>query len=305
MARRGMAGAGGRAVRHRLVVLAAVLAALPATARAQGATDLFLLEIREADGRIQVERVRRLTDRDGYDNQPHFLPGRALLYTSIDATGQADIHRIDLASGRTTNLTRTSPESEYSATPMPGGERFSVVRVEADSTQRLWSFGMEGGDARLVIEDVAPVGYHAWIDADWLALFVLGSPSTLRVAGLRSGEVRVVAQNIGRALHRIPGRQAVSVVRREGQGPGWIEAFDPATGAFERLAPEVDGNEYHAWTPSGILVSARGSVLLQWDARAGGEWIEIADLSASGLRGLSRIAASPDGRSLAVVASRE
>jgi len=276
---------------------------IPHAVSAQGATDLFRVELRESDGRISAGRVTRLTNRDGYDNQPHVLrDGRALLYTSIDSTGQADIFRMDLATGRSENITRSAPESEYSASLTPAGDRFSAIRVEADSAQRLWSFELDGSDPRVVLADVRPVGYHAWIDADRLALFVLGEPASLQLADVRSGTARVVAERIGRSLHRIPGRTAVSFVHREGDGPGWIKAYDPAADTVEALIAAVEENEYHAWLPSGVLISARGSTLLQWNAAHDSGWVEIADLSESGVTAISRIASSPGGRFLVIVA---
>ena len=32
-----------------------------------------------------------------------------------------------------------------------GGTRFSVIRVERDSTQRLWSFALDGSDPQLML----------------------------------------------------------------------------------------------------------------------------------------------------------
>src|SRR5436190_4869906 len=87
---------------------------------------------------------------------------------------------------------------------MPGGQRFSVIRVEKDSTQRLWSFDWQGGDPKLVLEAVKPVGYHTWIDSTTLALFVLGQPNALVVASTASGRVDTVARDIGRSLTTPP-----------------------------------------------------------------------------------------------------
>jgi hypothetical protein len=293
-----------RAAMARALALAAT-AALGAAdaAQAQGPTDLFLVRLRETGGRLSADSVVRLTDRDGYDNQPHFLSdGRTLLYTSIDSTGQADIRRLDLPAKQSGNLTRTAPESEYSAALMPGAARMSVIRVEPDSTQRLWSFRLDGSDPRLVLERLAPIGYQAWIDEHRIAVFVLGSPATLQLVDVRSGVARLVASNIGRSLNRVPGRNAVSFVHREAGSPGWIAHYDADTGALGRLVQPLPENEYHAWTPSGILVSAAGAVLYQWRPGDTG-WTPVADLSGSGIKGVSRLTVSPDGRLLALVAS--
>ncbi|MDX1675452.1 MAG: hypothetical protein R3314_11715, partial [Longimicrobiales bacterium] len=174
-----MGRSGSRRRLARGVALTALTAALlPASGTAQTPTDIYLLPLdRQEDGRlVAAGEPRPVTDRDGYDNQPHFTPDGRLLYTSI-RDGQADTYLYDPATGETTRVT-TTPESEYSPTPIPGSDRFSVVRVEADSTQRLWSFAPDGSRPRLVLEDVAPVGYHAWSD-DRVALFVLGDPPTL------------------------------------------------------------------------------------------------------------------------------
>jgi hypothetical protein len=271
---------------------------------AQGDTEIFLVRIRETGGRLSTETVTRMTNRPGYDNQPHILPGgRAVLFTASDSAGQADIFRYDLDARTRTSLTRSAPESEYSATLMPSGDRFSAIRVERDSTQRLWSFRLDGTDARVVLSDVKPVGYHAWVDANRVAVFVLGSPSTLQLADVRTGPARVIAQNIGRSLHRIPGRAAISFVQREGEGAGWIKAFDVDAGTLNPIVQPFPENEYHAWTPAGTLVTAKGAILYQFTPGRDTTWVQFADLASHGVTGISRIAVSPDGNLIAIVVS--
>jgi WD40-like Beta Propeller Repeat len=271
---------------------------------AQASSDLFLVSLRRAARGLVADSARRLTNRDGYDNQPSFTPdGRALLYTSIDSAGQADIRHIDLASGRDTRLTRTAPESEYSAAVMPGGDRFAVIRVERDSTQRLWSFALDGSDPRVVLENVKPAGYFAFLDADRIGLFVLGDPATLQFAGRRDGSTRVIASNIGRAVQKVPGRDAISFLHRDPGPPGWITVWDAASGDMTRLVEALPENEYHAWTPDGVLITSRGSVLYRFRPGSDSGWVEFADLADSGIQGISRLAVSADGSRLALVAN--
>ncbi|HEY4129976.1 MAG TPA: hypothetical protein VGM50_05140, partial [Gemmatimonadaceae bacterium] len=184
------------------VLAGAAMVALSARANAQAApsTDIFLAPLTITAAAITVGTPTNVTNRPGYDNQPTFTPdSRAILFTSTHDEAQSDIYRYTLATKAIARVTST-PESEYSATIMPGGQRFSVIRVEHDSAQRLWSFAMDGSDPRLLVPTVKPVGYHAWIDPDNLALFVLGNPNALVHYDLRSGHADTLARNIGRSL---------------------------------------------------------------------------------------------------------
>jgi hypothetical protein len=275
-------------------------AASVSLAQAPPGTDIWIFDY-SPEG-LEIASGIQATGRPGYDNQPHFLPGgRVLLFTSIDETGQADIHRFHIQERTTDPLTSTAPESEYSATLMPSGDRISVIRVEADSTQRLWSFDMSGDGPQILLHDLQPVGYHAWITEDRLALFILGSPATLQIASVRTGRSTVAARDIGRSLYRVPGKQTVSFVQWNAERQGLITELDPQTGQTEVLAPLLDGNEFYAWTPDGALVMGQGSKLFRFVPGRSTDWEMIADLSAAGVRGLSRVAVSPEGDRVAVV----
>ncbi|MDX1546708.1 MAG: hypothetical protein R3247_06960, partial [Rhodothermales bacterium] len=242
-----------------------------------------------------------VTNRAAYDNQPFFTPdGQALLYTAYQDT-QTDIYRADLGGAQIAfrPMTRT-PESEYSPTPLPGGG-FSTVRVEADGTQRLWRFDADGA-ASLVLDAVAPVGYHAWADDHTVALFVLGDPPTLQLADTRTGRADTLARNIGRSLHRVPGSQRISFVQKG--GAAWtIRTLDPATGALETVTETLPEREDYAWTPDGRLLMADGAVLYEWTPESEG-WRVLVDFTAAGITNLTRLAVSPDGTRLALVADR-
>ena len=281
---------------------AAGLAAHAAGAQGPAGTEIHLIPLTIGDTSVTLGAPINITNRPGYDNQPSFTPdGRSVLFTSVRADAQADIHRYDIATRTTTRVTST-PESEYSATVMPGGGRFSVIRVEADSTQRLWSFALDGSDPRLVLPGVKPVGYHAWSSDSIVAVFVLGQPATLQLASTRGGAARPVAGNIGRSLVAIPGGDAVSFVRRDGDG--WMIERVDARGTVTSAGRAPAGAEYLAWTPRGDIISASGNGLfLRRAGDANPQWREVARFAEPGLQRLSRLAVSADGRWLAVVAA--
>lgn len=277
-------------------VLLVTLAALAGTLQAP-ATDIFVAELTLAPA-ARVGPPRNVTRRPGYDNQPFFLAdGRSFLYTSIRADGQADIYRYDPAADSGVRVTTTS-ESEYSPTPLDGGG-FAVVRVERDSTQRLWRFDA-AGTAALLLERVKPVGYFAFGDDHTLGLFVLGPPATFQIADTRSGAADTVSRDIGRTIQKIPGRRAVSFVRRLSETEWWITAYDLDSRALTTIVRTLEGVDLYTWTPGGTLLAGRGSKLYQWSG--GADWTEIADLAPAGLTSITRLAVSPRGDRLAIVA---
>jgi len=267
-------------------------------------TDILLADLHwESSGPPAVGEPVNLTRRVDYDNQPHFTPdGRGLLYTAVDPhTTQSDIYRYDLDTEAVSRVTQSNPESEYSATPLPDGSGISVIRVEADSTQRLWRFDLDGSGAAVVLEDAAPVGYHAWIDESTVVLFVLGEPPTLQIADLRTGRARVVAENIGRSLQPIPGTFDVSWVQRSDDGTSTIMRLPGDGSDPQPIIDAVAGGDFHAWAPDGTLLMAEGGVIWAAAPAETREWTPVADFSRLGIV-VSRLAVSPDASQIAMVA---
>jgi hypothetical protein len=105
-----------------------------------------------------------------------------------------------------------------------------------DGTQRLWRFDLDGSNPRLVLEQVKPVGYHAWIDATHLALFVLGSngaPATLQLADTTTGKAEVIETGIGRSILIRPGAGTVSYMSTAQSR--MFKELDPRTRAITPL----------------------------------------------------------------------
>jgi dipeptidyl aminopeptidase/acylaminoacyl peptidase len=290
-------------LRVAVMVFAGALCATAQTA--PPSTDIFLAELSQRGGQLALSQPVNLINRDGYDNQPSFTPdGKALLFTSQRENNQTDIYRYDLATRQTMRLTDTS-EGEYSPTVTPDKKSFSVIRVEADRTQRLWQFPLKGGAPSLVLPNVKPVGYHVWLNAHTLALFVLGQPNTLQLADTRTGQAEVLAQNIGRALHRVPGQaRHFSFVHKEKEW--WIKTYDLQTRQITPLVKTLAGSpnsEDCAWLPDGTLLMAQGSKLFKWRRGQDVDWQLVADLTATGLSSITRLAVSPKGDKLALVAA--
>jgi len=303
----------------RLLLAAFLTAAQPPAAPPPAAapppdTEIFLAPL-SPGASPSVGRPVNITNSPGYDNQPSFTPdGAGILFTSIRGGTQTDIYRYDIASGVTTRVTST-PESEYSPTVTPDEAHMSVIRAEADGTQRLWRFTIDGRAPELVLTNVKPVGYHAWADDHTLALFVLGPPATLQLADTTTGNASVLATGINRSIQRIPGGGTISFVERAAPADATggvtlsIRELDPKTKRITPLVDAVAGAREAdcAWTPDGMLVMAEKDVLYGWrrpstgSGQAGAGWRRLADLAALGLHGVTRIAISPKGDRIAFV----
>jgi Tol biopolymer transport system component len=288
---------------RRILAAVALLTLTTGTARGQAPdADIFLVNLSRTGGKLAVTGARNLTNRPGYDNQPNWSrDGSSLFFTSVREGEQADIYRLNPATGEATRVTLTSPESEYSATPMPRKNAISVIRVERDSTQRLWSVSLEGAPDAVVLERIKPVGYHTWANDTLLALFVLGSPNTLQLASTTTGRGDTIITSIGRSLHTTRDGQ-VSFVHKVSNEEWWLMLLDPKTRQTRRLVRMPRRVEDYSWTPDGLVLAGEGSVLKVFDPRSGGDWQVVGDLAQFGMAGITRLSVSPRGDAVAVVA---
>lgn len=289
-----------RRILTALIVLSPVLGAAQ---QGERQPDVFIATLALKGARVQVGAPDNVTARPGYDNQPSFTAdGRAIFYTSVRDDAQADIYRYQIATRSTTRVTHTAPESEYSAALIPGDDAIAVIRVERDSSQRLWRFPLGQGAPSVILEHVKPAGYFAFADPSTIGLFVLGRPATLQLADARSGKVDTIVANVGRSLHRVPGRRAISYVSRAYEEVSWVMSLDPETRSMLPIARLPAGTEDYAWLPDGRLVAGQGSRLMICDPKTTAEWTEVADFTAAGLTNITRLAVAPDGSAIAIVA---
>ena len=261
-------------------------------------TDIFMVQL-GVKNKTGYTTPKNLTQRVGYDNQPAFsADGKSVLFTSIHEDGQADLYAIDLKTFQTKQLCATS-ESEYSPTLAPNGKGISVVRVEKDSTQRLWLFDMNGQNQKVIFADFDSVGYHCWLDSATVACFVLTEPATLQIKSMNKGP-HVIASSIGRCIRMKPNSNLLTFVDKTDST--WvIKSFDRISGITRYIANTPKGSEDYAWTHDGRLYMGSGSKLMLLDPQKDQSWQEVADFS-SFLESIGRIALNPSENTFIIVA---
>lgn len=274
--------------------------------------DIYVADLFTKNGLLNVGEVENVTQAQGYDNQPMFLPdGDSLMYTSaLSAEGleQTDSILLHLKTGHSVNLTQTHV-SEYSPTLMPDANNFSVIRVE-QGKQKLWRYPLNSGGpsshkASVLLADVDPVGYHAWVDDDRVLLFVLGEPHTLQLASLSTQKSQILDKNIGPSLYNIPDSHTLSYTVGMGEGDdiSWqLKSFDPVSAELKVLTTLPKGAYYYGWSGDGKAIAAVDGVLLQWDRiQAADEWQVFADMTNVCPKGITRLTTNTQVSKLAFV----
>ena len=276
---------------------AAALRNLPAPP----STDVYLVPLTLSTALPKVGAPLNITHRDGYDNQPMFAPdSRSLFYTSTRADAQADIYRYNFSTGLAVPVQHTR-ESEYSAFPAPNDSSITVIRVEADSTQRLWKMPVGNAAPTVMFANIKPVGYFAQADDSTWALYVLGSPATLQIAHVGRTSTDTIARNVGRSLHKIPGTTRISYVQKGANG-WYVMSYDPNTHHADTLTRTVSAtSEDVVWADTSTLLSASGTKLFAW-RKGAASWSEVGDFSYAALDTITRLAVSRNGQWLALTA---
>lgn len=276
-----------------------ILLYLP-TLMAQTNTNIYLFDLNKNE--VVLSQVKAISNSEGYNNQPYFLDNNTLFYAA-NRKGQTDIARHTIAYGFNTWFNYTADGSEYSPKKIPNQHKISAVQLKPDGTQTLRAYSLSTGDSDDLISNVV-IGYYEWYNAHSLVAATLKegiSTLTLTDYNLQTNTYKEVANNVGRSLHRIPNSNAISFISKAANV--WqIKSYNPNTGAISLIAETVKNSEDLCWFPNGDLIMSSGNKLFLYQPQTQNSWQEIADVSDLGITNLSRLAVSPDGTTIAVVA---
>lgn len=264
-------------------------------------TDIFLVKMSKDKSGIVFSTPENLTHRKGYDNQPCFSDdGKKLLYVAIYDTTQSDIYSIDLKSRHSVQVTST-PESEYSPTYTMDGNSLTVVRVDQDSGQRAYNLPLISLTNSALIKGTDSIGYFCWLNDTSFAMFILGPSMTLQVLNTRTAQRTLIAGDVGRCLKLSPNKKSLYFVLKSNEKEWYLYSMDISTLKTERLTATLPGSEDYAVLPDGTLLMGSEGKIYSWKPGQTEPWKQLADFSSS-LHSFYRIAVSPDGTQLALVA---
>ena len=288
-----------------LPLLLSVLFTIPALAQSVPNTQVFVFHLNKSQtGKYFLEDPRWVSSFNpgGYNNQPAFINGWWYLSVRLPEESQNEIVALDLPNRQLRWMTDT-PESEYSPCPIPGspGHRFSVVRVEADSSQLIWKYQLEEEPQMLtILEEEKMVGYTKWLNDNSLALYLVNDPASLVVADITSKKTDFITSRIGRCMQTNEIGDLFFAQRITQEAPWQLKKY--ANNAFrpEFIITSPGNNEDFLLLKDGSILMGSESVLYRYLPGVSTSWEFVADLGLYGAKKITRLAIN-DYDELAIV----
>jgi hypothetical protein len=273
------------------------------SASGQAGSEIYLFDLNVKDSQVTISNGVNITNHKGYDNQPFFHPSQPVIYySSFNDSGRSDIKYYDYEKRETKNLTATR-EREYSPTVTPDGQFISCIVQRDNGAQDLCKYPVTGGKPEVLINHLK-IGYHVWAGENKLLLFVLDDSihNSLHYYYLEKNADTVIAENIGRSLHKIPGQNAMSFVQKISEKQSIIKKFDLGTGIISTITSTLPGQDHLTWLQNNMLVMSDGTKLFTCYDKLEASWIPInVEGGTAMLKGVSRLATNADNTKLAVV----
>jgi hypothetical protein len=209
-----------------------------------------------------------------------------------------------LKSGQTKKITDTH-DKEYSPTVTPDKKFLSCILQTDSGAQDLVKYPIGGGTPVPLIQNKI-VGYHTWANAKQVVVFTLPQPFKLESINIESGESVTVAEGIGRSIHKIPGKDAISFVKKIFDTEVEIQMLDLVSMSTSTLTKSPDGKEHDmTWTPDNKIFMSVDKTLFFTEPGKSSEWKAISIESNIPITTITRLTVSPDGKKIAIVMSEQ
>lgn len=267
---------------------------------AQTNTDVFLFDLNTSKGKFELSNFKNISNNEGYDNQPSFLDNNTILFAGT-RNGQTDIVKYNIQYDSKIFINHTEG-SEYSPLRIPNQKAVSAIRLEKNGDQKLYKYNLKNGESEILIEDIV-IGYQTWYSPNLLISSVLEDDKL----ALYSSKVSTLLHtklhgNIGRSLHKIPNTRNISFIDKTNADVWEIRSINPITGDSEGLAATLPKSEDMCWISNGTMLMGHENKLYTYTLGKSVDWKEVASLKTHNIKNISRLAISPDGKKLAIVA---
>ena len=273
---------------------------------AQSDTEIFLLDIKFKQDKIEVYNVKKISTNKGYNNQPIFVSNDKILFTS-ERNLQNDIVQYDSAENSLKYLTNTLT-SEYS--PI-GYEKNKVTAVSLDKKgeQYLRIYNIKDNTFKIPFKDKI-VGYYNYskkIKNQIISSVLENNELVLYTSNLKTKEHTYIDNNTGRSIHNIPknkfGVEKISYISKKDSI--WnINYVDLSSYKTKTITTTLNNNEDICWLKDGSILTSHKNNLYIINSKLSKNWKLLCSLEEYGITNISRIATNPDNDKLALVNSK-
>jgi len=273
-----------------------------AVSLAQTNTEIYLMNLDFYETEFNVSNFRNISNNEGYDSQPSFIDNNYLLYSRTHQ-GQTDIAKYHILEDTFYWVNHSTSGGEYSPQGIPKSKNVSAVRLDTTGLQRLYNYNLKTMEPSLLIDDLQ-VAYYAFYDANTIVSSVLsGNNLDLVISNLSEKRNDTLVLNVGRAIQKVPNTpetMSYTSVNEEGN----FDLFQLEMKSLESffVAELPIGVQDIIWLDeSKLLIGSRDKLFLL-DLFGNGDWKQVADFSEYKIKDITRLAISPDGTKLAIVA---
>jgi len=266
-------------------------------------SEVFLFSIDKKDGKYRFSGGDNITNNKGYDNQPTFSQsGKSILYTSSRNGKDTDIYEYILADKKAYQIT-SKTDGEYTPKEFDRNT-ITFVREEKGQGMTVWKYDRRTRKESVALKNKEPVAYYAWNNRGDALVWIRYAFMMHWVNPAKSINKYVASYAQPSVPHLIPDTDKFSFMQRYPSDALWIKEFDPKTQAVRPIVQSKDGKKDYCWMADGSLLIGSGSKLYKFDEKTDKNWVFLADLKSFGIKDITRMSASLDGRNLALVSNQ-
>ena len=268
---------------------------------AQPATEVYLMDLEQTEDQLTISNFKNLSQNPGYDNQPSFFDDDTVIY-AFTKNGNTEIMISSVHTAEKISYFEPTEGGEYSPQLIPESGRISAVRLDKNGKQRLYDYTPGKDIVKMVVEDLR-VAYYSYYGPDKILASVLSDQGLdLVLADLKTNVVDTLLEGSGRSIHRVPNSKAMSYTAVNEEQNHEIYQFDMESTESFFVAQLPIGVQDHIWLSDSKLLCGSGDKLYLYDLFGSGDWKLAVDLSEYKIKDITRLAVSPTGTKLAVVA---
>ena len=267
---------------------------------AQTNTEVYVFDIRPAYEGLELLNIQNISNNKGYNNQPSFIANETLVFAGNNE-GQTDIVEYSLNTKSKKWFNQKTDGGEYSPQTFPTINDVAAVRLDKNGFQRLYRYDSQTGKSTELIKDLQ-IAYFAFYNDEKILATVLDSDKmNLVLIDLQSKKTDTLFYNAGRSLQKVPKTNSMSysLVNEEGNLDLYLLDMNSYENFFVTQLPI--GIQDYVWINDTQILVGSGNKLYMYDTLGESEWTRVASLEDYGLKNITRMAISPNGKKLAIV----